>query len=512
MENEISKKEKEEKKDDMNEDSFTESVRKALGFKKKITLPQFPINKKIQKKYFKELPFMVKERNQESKKYKGDKLKEIITEIKYKSGIIKIITKSNGIEIINEKVDYSNLKPNYINNIKENLNKELELLVENAFLLYNRREVIRNIVQKPISTKILEEKLLLWKFYVKDLSKEETANLIRKLLYYIDKFSKKCYKEFLKIKEVSNAYFLLILHKKINTNQTFMNKEDEIYHLINKFYMMNSMIGSDEEGNPIKKSSFAEEASILLMMQENVLNIKDELNGTGLSFIFLKELKEIGDMYFNSSVIFENIFSECRNIFENKTFGMDKIEIFRILWNYFSNYSIEDKFILTFLIELKYLFGVYEQYDIIKFINRLVLVKYNTFETLNKIKKQLLDLIGPEKEEDLDEKIKIDKMENIDDIVKYIEGEKKPKKKKKKKKNKNNQIDDILNKYEDNNNIDSEKDDNDFTKDMDDGISIISEADSVLDIFKNDIIAETEFNTGNKISLSLSKEFLNKLP
>ena len=191
---------------------------------------------------------------------------------------------------------------------------------------------------------------------------------------------------------------------------------------------------------------------------------------------------------------------------------MDKIEIFRILWNYFSNYFIEDKFILTFLIELKYLFGVYEQYDIIKFINRLVLVKYNTFETLNKIKKQLLDLIGPEKEEDLDEKIKIDKMENIDDIVKYIEGEKKPKKKKKKKKNKNNQIDDILNKYEDNNNIDSEKDDNDFTKDMDDGISIISEADSVLDIFKNDIIAETEFNTGNKISLSLSKEFLNKLP
>ena len=46
--------------------------------------------------------------------------------------------------------------------------------------------------------------------------------------------------------------------------------------------------------------------------------------------------------------------------------------------------------------------------------------------------------------------------------------------------------------------------------DIDDGISMISEADSILDNFKNDILAETEYNTGKKIIPSLSSAFMNK--
>ena len=41
-------------------------------------------------------------------------------------------------------------------------------------------------------------------------------------------------------------------------------------------------------------------------------------------------------------------------------------------------------------------------------------------------------------------------------------------------------------------------------------LSIISEDDKVLEDFRNDIIAETEYNLGNKITPVLSYEFLNK--
>ena len=93
-------------------------------------------------------------------------------------------------------------------------------------------------------------------------------------------------------------------------------------------------------------------------------------------------------------------------------------------------------------------------------------------------------------------------MNNIDDVMKYIEGEGKQKKKKKKKKKKdeNNII----------NEIENDKENIYEDIDTDDTISMISEADSVLDSFKNDLIEETEFNTGNKIVPLLSSEFLNQ--
>ena len=59
-------------------------------------------------------------------------------------------------------------------------------------------------------------------------------------------------------------------------------------------------------------------------------------------------------------------------------------------------------------------------------------------------------------------------------------------------------------------NMDKDKNEEDFI-DIDDSLSIISEADSVLDSFKHDLIEETEFNTGNKVIPTLSSAFLNKL-
>ena len=120
-------------------------------------------------------------------KLQKKKKKEITKKIIYPSGIIKTLTESENHQIINEIVDYDNLKQNYITDIKDNTDKELIKIIENSFLLYNRRPIIRNIVKRPYSTRILEEKILLWKYYIKNLTSNEKALLFRKLLYYIGK-------------------------------------------------------------------------------------------------------------------------------------------------------------------------------------------------------------------------------------------------------------------------------------------------------------------------------------
>ena len=69
----------------------------------------------------------------------------------------------------------------------------------------------------------------------------------------------------------------------------------------------------------------------------------------------------------------------------------------------------------------------------------------------------------------------------------------------------------MINKIEDEK-YDIKKDNDDIDLDivLDDIISMISEVDSVLDSFKNDLIEETQFNSGNKIIPQLSSEFLNQ--
>lgn len=368
----------ETKKDPKNSEEADEvlmkCVRNLFGLTKKQTIPNFPINKKIQKKYLKD-PFSKKNKNYSEDKINEEisegKKKEITKKVEYPSGIIKIIKKDEKNKIINEVVDYDRIKQNYINKIKDNVDKELIKLIENSFLLYNRRPIIRIIVKKPYSTKTLEEKILLWKFYIKNLTKDEKALLVRKFLYYIGKFSERLYEEFINIKEISQAHFIFLLKRKLN------KKKDNIWHYVNQFYSMNSLLGYDGDGNPEEKKkslSCEEEMKAVMLLQRQILNIKNELNGTGYGFVFLKELREIAEMYSNSSYIFESIFHECFDMFEDQNiFVFEKVEIYRVMWNFFVEYFIDDSFIINFLIELKYIFGVYKQDYVVKFIHDLVL-------------------------------------------------------------------------------------------------------------------------------------------
>ena len=266
-------------------DDFMKCIREAMGFKEKPTIPKLSINKKIQNKFLKEHLSKKKVNNSKIKNTQENK-KEITKTIIYPSDITKTLIKNESNKIINETVDYENLKSNYINNIKENIDKELIRLIENSFLLYNRRPVIRNIVKKPFSTKVLEERILLWKYLIKSFSKDEKALLIRKLLYYIGKFSKRIYEEFIQIKEISLAYFKFKLKGRIHENKNIIiNKKADVWSQTNKFYMMNSILGYDQDGNPEKEKESdpngVEMRAVMLMQHSSILNIKNELNGTG---------------------------------------------------------------------------------------------------------------------------------------------------------------------------------------------------------------------------------------
>jgi len=495
----------EEKKSD---EEFLKTIREALGFKTKPKMPKFPINKKAQKKYLKEKVFSCvdhnssKDKKEDKKKSDEEDDKKTFTQtITYPSGIIKTVTKNGSNVLIEEKINYEGIKEIYLNNLKNNLDQELKKLIENSFLLFNRKQLIRKIVKNPLSTKALEGKILLWRYYIKELSDEEKAHLIRKLLFYIGKFSDAVFDEFLKIKEISLAYLLIKLKRKID------KKKDKHggYLAANNFYMFTSHFGYDEDGNPKpeESSETSEEMHAIMLLSQNCLNIKQELNGTGYGLVFLKELKEIFDMYHSVSIIFESIFYECKDIFENNAHP----GIYRLMWNFFSDYFIDNPFVINFLTQLKFIYAYYKQDEVVKYIHDLVLVRWNTQQELDRLKTTLENLIG--KEEIIDQEEKIENMKSIDDLMKYIEGDEKPKKKKKKKKKNNNKInmlEELANKYKEANNQSDEEFDLD---DNEDGLSIITESDSVLNCFKKDIMAETEYNIGNKITPTLSTSFIN---
>ena len=106
-----------------------------------IKFPEYDINKKIQKKLLKELPFEFANKKIPSNKIDpknnedSNKQKEITKQIAYTSGIIKTIIKNEKDEIIHELIDFSKLKQNYIQNLKNNLNNELQkfLLIKYAY-------------------------------------------------------------------------------------------------------------------------------------------------------------------------------------------------------------------------------------------------------------------------------------------------------------------------------------------------------------------------------------------
>ena len=267
--------------------------------------------------------------------------------------------------------------------------------------------------------------------------------------------------------------------------------------------------------------------------KEIYLNEENELKGNGCTFIFLKELRRLYDCLVYSQQCFK------MSIFYMFFHGIEKVSE-----NIFYEYVIQNEVVSTLLYQIKLIFEKNsEDKDVINFINNFTIeikkdlkkddydIKiddiYNhpefgervyqifaqEYEAIDKDKldtipmkinyvyKEVKDLEkdyklnGDEIEIQEDEKVK--EIKDLDELVKYIQGDAKKKKKKKKKK------ENPINKLEQFNIINKNVED--------DQMSIVSH-DTIFSNFKKDIRSDNiEDENLIKIKPNLSENFIENL-
>ena len=488
-----------ESKDILANEEFIDCVKLVLSFNTSEIIPNFTINEKIKTKFLEKMPFsktleyLKGDDNYEDadNKKQNDNRKTTIEYIKYPSGIKEKITKyiDNG-KIKCKEIDYSELNQKYIDKLEKNADEQLKLLIENIGFIYNSHSsIIRKIVKRPFSYKVFFDKLLLWSYYMDELDDVGKSKVLEKWLNQLKIFAEKCYEEFMNIKQVKKMFLILKAKNKINENE-------DIFLKYNKYYGYDEIFGIDARGNLLeeeddkKLSEIFRDSIKLFLFKKNVINIKEELEGKGFSFIFLEELKNFAEMFWYSSILYIRIFYEGLVLFKD-CFFEKYIRIQSIMISFFSDSFLEKHFIISALIYIKFLFGSYKELEILKYMQKIVIARVQVFGAKRDLREAIEKLLKEN-----------DKLENIDELVKYIEGDsKEKKKKKKKKKNKQNiSLDDL--------NIGEKKENDEF---LDDGISIMSEPDSIVESFKNEIISDTMANNGEKIKPNLSKNFLEYL-
>ena len=100
----------EKEKEEIKDNNIKKNTRDNTGLDEFPKIPNFPINKKLQNKLFKEY-FKKHPKNSEEKKeeqIKEEDKKEITKKKIYQSGIVKTLTKNGKNKIINQVIDYEN--------------------------------------------------------------------------------------------------------------------------------------------------------------------------------------------------------------------------------------------------------------------------------------------------------------------------------------------------------------------------------------------------------------------
>ena len=127
--------------------------------------------------------------------------------IKLPSGIVQIsntINKEN--KIGSYEADYSGMNPKVYEKFKKNINRELDILIGNAMITFNKSPIMNSIVPKKISKYYLLDRVYIWQYYIKTLNDTEKIKLIRNFLYRLKLFFKKCYEELMNAHKIKNAY------------------------------------------------------------------------------------------------------------------------------------------------------------------------------------------------------------------------------------------------------------------------------------------------------------------
>ena len=510
-----------EKDEKINEKLFRE-LDDLCKIKHQLDLSYTKVNEKAINKILKEKPFIVpisikksnshksKEQKEEPKEQKSEQTKDKKDKndnvfdccqlYLFPSGIMKKSHKNFKTgEEKDEEIDYSGLDPKVYEKFKNNPTRELDILISNTGYLFNKSYIMNYIVNKKISGYYLWDRLYIWQHYIKSLDDIEKIKLIRNFLYRLKLFFKKCYEELLNIDKIKYA-------DKILKNKLGTDYKEEDWH---EFYFSSKMLGYNPNGSVNKDYVKNDKINMCVLLEDKIkLNIKNELNGTGAGLIFVKELRNFSNMFLYAKGIFEKVFSDCFDLLSSD-FEDNYIRLHCIIFKYFDQFILSNSFVVKMFNQLLLIYATYKQDELVNYLHKLLIPKFNAFDELEKLENSISKRIG----NDIvyDEEKKIEKMQNIDELLNYIEGDKKPKKKKKKKKNDDpiNQIEKICNA----NKFGGEDYQDIYQgKEIPDNISVmsgVSEADSIVRAFKQDV--KSSNYTGEKLKANLSDNFIYNL-
>ena len=503
-----------------NEEKVNEKLFRELDdlctLKHHLDLSTTKINEKAINKITKEKPFIVpvmyknpkKEDQKENKSESKDSNKEndvfnCCQLYLFPSGIMKTTQKNFKTgEEKDEVINYSTLDPKVYEKFKKNPTRELDILIGNAGYLFNNSNIMNSIVQKKISGYYLWDRLYIWQYYIKSLDDTEKIKLIRNFLYRLKLFFKKCYEELLNIDKIKNAD--KILKNKLGTSY---NEKDWT-----EFYFSSKMLGYNPDGTVKKDFIKNDKTNVCVLLEDKIkLNIKNELNGNGAGFIFIKELRNFSNMFLYMKSIFEKVFPDCFELLSSD-FDNNYIKLHCVIFKYFDQFILSNSFVVKMFHQLLLIYATYKQDLLVEYLHKLLIPKFNAFDELEKLENSITKRIGNEIQ--YDEEKKIEKMKNIDELLEYIKSDTKPKKKKKKKKNNNDNdpINQLEKMYKEKYFGDEAYEDIYEGKEIPDNISVmsgVSEADSIVRAFKNDI-KNSNFS-GEKLKANLSDNFIFNL-
>ena len=431
-----------------------------------------------------------------SKKSENNINEQKIKEKKYNCGL-----EISYIEDVDKEIEIISMKKNSLNqkilkNLESSIDLNLELYLKKLFCKFNYSPLIKKIFGTKITFLELEELSLIWRYYIqiKILNDEKL----------VKEFKDKIFKHAIEIIKflIKNIFSIIKLREVIYSMQIF---QIHYFHILKK----------EEEKSGGQKAFHFE-----LIRGD----YKKEIQGNGACFIVLKELKRSLDMLIYSTKYLYYSFGEL--------FNNDFHFIYMLQRRLYYDFFLKDCFFSSLLFDAKAIFIRSDYKEICKLVDDLTVNFEYDFDD-KFIKKEYLDYKfvqnegnrerlfdfnkcynqldysvdkNDEKGEEIvvetEEEKKINEMKDIDELLKYIEGDSKIKKKKKKKKKENpiNILDKLISQ---NKNIDDDLLSQSAT-------SIISH-DSVVSAFKRDLRNDAVDNNFEKQKPVISNEFLSKI-
>ena len=435
-----------------------------------------------------------KDKPKDNNSIKEEKEVKKIKEKKYNSGLqIKYCLDKNGqMEIIS--IDEKSMDEKMITNLESSLDSDLELYIKKLYSKMNYSPIIKKIFGKKITFAELEELAILWRFYIElKIKKDEKS---------IEEFRKKLLKILTKNVQllIRHIFSIMRIREAIFSIQNFF--QNHYFYIIKK------------EEKKYKEKAYN--------MRTTRVDSNKEISGNGACFILIKELKRSLNMILYSS---QYLFYSFEPIFKND-FNMLYMTLRKIFYTFF----LGNCFFSSLLFNMKAIFIRSDMKEVCDEIDNLTLpFEYDFDSTFIKKEyadiefedtkellfdfKKCFDQLGysvdknDEKGEEViietEEEKKVNEIKDIDDLLKYIEGDSSKKKKKKKKKKKDNPIN-ILDKLRE-----EEKKNLDDETMSQSSLSYVSH-DSVVSAFKREVRAETTDNDFEKIKPIFSEDFISK--